>query len=101
MLKYPTKKYFDILKFLFHGTRKVPPNLIITSEYGFDFRYSSDNCLFGTGSYFANTSKYSHDYAHKLPSGKYQMFVALVVTGKSAKLSSSQKLKMPPMIAGT
>uniref|UniRef100_A0A1X7V7C7 Poly [ADP-ribose] polymerase n=1 Tax=Amphimedon queenslandica TaxID=400682 RepID=A0A1X7V7C7_AMPQE len=40
-------------KWLFHGSRSVPPETIYKSEHGFDFRHAGQNCLWGRGAYFA------------------------------------------------
>ncbi len=49
-------------KFLFHGTRQKYLNAIC--EQGFDWRIAgmSTGTLYGRGSYFARTAKYSHRF---------------------------------------
>ena len=57
--KNRSKKFNDIVKHLFHGTRANNPELIYSSEDGFDMRFSKKG-LYGYGNYFSKTSQYSH-----------------------------------------
>ena len=83
-------------KALFHGTRQTLPKDIYESEQGFDNRLASQG-LWGEGTYFAATAKYSHTYAHPLNNGHKQMFLAQVITGTSCKFGSQDSsLKAPP-----
>ncbi|XP_028405175.1 protein mono-ADP-ribosyltransferase PARP12-like [Dendronephthya gigantea] len=89
-------------KMLFHGTSKTPPKKIWQSEDGFDLRYSRRG-MWGIGSYFAQNSSYSDNYAY-IYSGNYpvfrEMIVANVLTGNSIEMQSNnktRKLTRPPV----
>ena len=85
-------------RFLFHGTRKVTPKAIYASKQGFDLRCSRQGCLLGEGTYFAERLEYSHNYAHQLPNGMFQMFLARVITGISCTYEREDRsLKAPPL----
>ena len=85
-------------RFLFHGTRKVNPKAIYASKQGFDPRCSRQGCLLGEGTYFAERLEYSHKYAHQLPNGRFQMFLARVITGISCTYEGKDRsLKAPPL----
>ena len=79
---------------LFHGTRKTDPKLIYESDVGFDIKYSSDG-LNGFAIYFATNSRYSNDYAHRMPPHGFlrQMFMCLVLVGKSANWGGGRGTK--------
>jgi len=81
---------------MYHGTRSTPPELIYKSEEGFDMRYSAQG-MWGHANYFAKNSSYSNGYAHPLPNGRKQMFVANVLIGVPAVLASDRNLKVPPI----
>ena len=80
---------------LFHGTRGNNPQLIYDSEEGFDMRFSASG-MWGQANYFAVNASYSNGYAHPLPNGRRQMFLAKVLTGDSHACSSNSALRMPP-----
>ncbi len=81
---------------LFHGTSNVPPNKIITSEFGFDYRHCSRG-LWGVGTYFAVNAGYSNSYSYKPPGqGQKEMLAAWVLTGESYRCEADGKLRMPP-----
>ena len=84
-------------KLLFHGTRNTDPITIISSEKGFDFRYGSEDCLWGKGTYFAVQASYcDRQFAYKKGADK-QIFVARVLTGISFAMSQpNRSLKEPP-----
>ena len=50
---------------LFHGTSETKPELIYSSEEGFNLNYSKVG-LWGKANYFAFNSSYSNNYAHVL-----------------------------------
>ena len=52
----------DNERLLFHGTKNTPPKAIYNSEQGFDNRLASQG-MNGEGTYFAELSSYSHNYA--------------------------------------
>ena len=67
-VKHPLKHPLDLMKHLFHGTKQTTPNKVYADEDGFDMRLAN-NGLNGYGIYFADNSKYSDGYAHKLAHG--------------------------------
>ena len=87
-------------RLLFHGTRATDPKKIITSEKGFDFRYSSENGLWGKGLYFAVKASYSDaQFAFHTPQGTKQVFVGRVLTGRSVYIPRpNRELKEPPKL---
>ena len=87
-------------KLLFHGTRATNPMNIITSEKGFDFRFVSEDCLWGKGTYFADRASYCDSrYVFHTPQGTKQMFAARVLTGRSIHLPKPNRaLKAPPKL---
>lgn len=87
-------------KLLFHGTRSTNPLQIVTSEKGFDFRYSTEDCLWGKGMYFAVRASYCDTrFVYNTPQGTKQVFLGLVLTGKSVFLSKPNRgLKAPPKL---
>ena len=82
-------------KLLFHGTRNTPPSSIYKDEEGFDMRFGRAG-MWGTGNYFAVNASHSDDYAHRLPDGTHQMFLAKVLTGRSIELQPDSTLRLPP-----
>ena len=82
-------------KWLFHGTKRIPPVKIYNSEQGFDNRLSSRG-MWGEGAYFADKAKYSNDYAFTTPEGHRQMFFVKVITGIAYKCPPDSSLKAPP-----
>ena len=87
-------------RLLFHGTRATDPASIITSEKGFDFRFGSEDCLWGKGTYFAVKASYCDSrFAFHTPRGHRQVFVARVLTGRSVLLPKPNRaLKAPPRL---
>lgn len=51
--------------------------------------------VYGKGCYFSASARYSHSYATPNSSGERHMFLAKVLTGKSAIGNSS--MKVPPV----
>lgn len=100
--KHPHQN-FKIMKRLFHGTRGTDPTQIMKSDEGFDMRFSNAG-LWGTGIYFAENAKYSHEYAYQdykdTAIGIKQMFLAKVLIGDSISLVQNRSLKYPPYIEG-
>lgn len=83
---------------LFHGTRASEPSDLVSSEEGFDMRFSNEG-MWGRGVYFAESLNYSDRYAYKLPvphNHVKQVFLAKVLTGVSFKSPPKRDLKMPP-----
>ena len=81
---------------LFLGTSDTFPELIYDSEEGFDMRFSQCG-MWGYANYFAVDTKYSDSYAHWLPNGHRQMFVANVLTGSTCMRTPNSSLRMPPL----
>lgn len=82
-------------KHLFHGTKSTCPEKIYNAEQGFDFRYSSDENLWGAGTYFAVNASYSDKYSYA--SGNERcMFLAYVLTGETCECKPDRKMKKPP-----
>ena len=82
-------------KYLFHGTGTTPPEKIYKAEQGFDFRYSSDDNLWGTGTYFAVNACYSDRYSYA--SGNERcMFLAYVLTGETCECKPDRQMRKPP-----
>lgn len=83
-----------------HGTRQTDPTSIwssgpCTSTYGVDFRFCEDG-FYGRGAYFAEDTSYSHNYAHRLASGHFQMFLCQVAAGKvEQKHNIDRNIRMP------
>ncbi|CAF3954733.1 unnamed protein product, partial [Rotaria magnacalcarata] len=81
---------------LFHGTNTTPPTEIYNGEYGFDLTFSTSG-MWGIGTYFAENASYScGSYAHELPNGKRQVFLAQVLTGDVHDCPSDSTLRRPP-----
>ena len=87
-------------KYLFHGTRTTDPMTIISSDKGFDFRYGSDDCLWGKGTYFAVDASYCDSrFVFQTSQGTKQVFVARVLTGRSVHIPKPNRaLKEPPRL---
>jgi hypothetical protein len=76
-LMYKKNKKNNI-KYLFHGTRKTDPKIIL--KQGFCDRLSSDKCLLGLGSYFtANLDYILNGYAFINPETNSRTFLICVV----------------------
>ncbi|CAF4499155.1 unnamed protein product [Rotaria socialis] len=81
---------------LFHGTRTTLASEVYNGEYGFDMTYSTSG-MWGIGTYFARNASYScGSYAHQLPDGKRQVFLAQVLTGDVYDCKSDSTLRRPP-----
>lgn len=69
-----TKKYKGEkpkIKYLYHGTGKTKPEMVIQSEEGgFDITWASVG-MWGKANYFAVNSAYSHMYRHEPTKGTY------------------------------
>ncbi|CAF1061968.1 unnamed protein product [Didymodactylos carnosus] len=80
-------------KSLFHGCTDVTVNSIINQN--FNRAYAGVNgIVYGKGCYFAVSAGYSHSYATPNSLGERHMFLAKVLTGKSAIGNSS--MNVPP-----
>eukprot|EP00697_Spironema_sp_BW2_P005086 gnl/Spiro4/16863_TR9077_c0_g2_i1.p1 gnl/Spiro4/16863_TR9077_c0_g2~~gnl/Spiro4/16863_TR9077_c0_g2_i1.p1 ORF type:complete len:230 (+),score=31.67 gnl/Spiro4/16863_TR9077_c0_g2_i1:50-691(+) len=83
---------------MIHGTSKTDPREIYANPLrGFSSNYSRDSCMYGRGVYFAYATSYSdNSYAHVLPSGERQLFVAKVTRGLVEQRSQSDtSIKVP------
>ncbi|KAF2071317.1 hypothetical protein CYY_007367 [Polysphondylium violaceum] len=82
---------------LFHGTRNTSPDTICYSDECFDSRYSNENCLWGTGSYFAVNASYSLGYSYNnTANGMKEFFLAKVLIGDTIQLPENKSLRYPP-----
>ncbi|XP_060068547.1 uncharacterized protein LOC132548685 [Ylistrum balloti] len=81
-------------KALFHGTDSMKTCQGICTN-NFDFRTSGKNAtMYGEGSYFAETSKYSHSYTQPGKSSERYMFQAKVLVGLYAR--GDRTYRRPP-----
>ena len=72
---------------LYHGTEDTVVDAICFQN--FDWRLCGKNAtLFGQGSYFSNSAAYSHDYTSCNNSNIRYIFVASVLVGRYAKVST-------------
>ena len=99
--KYKDKSVTQLVKFLFHGCKTVPPKQIYESETGLDTRFSK-NGLLGQGIYFSDNAEYSHSYAwsEKDEWGRmvYSLFVCFVLVGSSClNVNTNTTLRLPPL----
>jgi hypothetical protein len=69
--------------FLWHGTSTTSPDVIFTSQEGFDMRFGNPGCMWGKAVYFAVNASYSQSYSFADNNGSKQMFLAEVVLGDS------------------
>lgn len=99
LAKYPSKRAFDLMRHLFHGTRLNNPQMIYSTETGFDNRFAN-NGLNGDGIYFADNFKYSKDYRYDCGDGTFQIFLALVLTGESTTLKDPNP-RLPALKPGS
>lgn len=85
-------------EWLFHGTGSTSPEDIFLSEYGFDFRLSRPDRLWGAGVYFAVNASYSDKYAHQCAQNQTKkLLLARVLTGETFHCKPDRSLKRPPM----
>ena len=85
--------------YLFHGTRQRDPIDVVQSDRGFDFRCSREDCLWGSGVYFAVNASYSDRYHHRAyNSDLKQIILARVLTGRSLSYGQTydNTLRRPP-----
>lgn len=81
---------------LYHGTRNLKPETIYRDDQeGFDLRYCTSG-MWGIATYFAFNASYSNSYAHCLPNGHKQMFLARVLLGDCIDLPPNSSLRKPP-----
>ena len=84
-------------KRLFHGTRSTAPEKIFKSrQQGFDFRLCSRG-MWGNGTYFAVSAKYSDAYAFQSHDGSKQFILAKVLTGETYRCEPDSSIKKPPV----
>ena len=70
-------------KFLYHGTPYNVADAICFQN--FDFRVCGKNAtLYGKGTYFSTSARYSHKYSEPDSKGYYYIFVAQVLVGRHA-----------------
>ena len=81
--KYPDMQIDDMLKHLFYGSTETAPNMIYSTETGFDPRFPNGDS-YGRGNYFADNAFYARSQAYPLPGNQgYQLFLSLVLVGDS------------------
>ena len=75
------RKYSANEKRLFHGTSYDVADAICFQN--FDFRLCGKNAtMYGKGSYFSTSARYSHNYSEPDSKGCYYMFIAQVLVGR-------------------
>jgi serine/threonine protein kinase len=81
---------------LFHGTSEAIALTI--AEHGFDERLANDTGLYGAGSYFADRSCKSHQYAsrHRTQAGERVMLICRVAMGWPCLITTGNKSKRRP-----
>lgn len=84
-----------------HGTGRVDPKKICEGEAGIHFNYSSDNCMFGRGTYTAENACYCDDngYCYSCPDGSRQILLCRLTAGTVSEMAygeESRKLKEAP-----
>lgn len=86
--KHKRWNQWELVKLLFHGTTRTDPKEIYESEYGIDFRFSREG-LYGKGTYFADNSNYSNQYAFHCTGqpNTRQMFMCFVCVGEFKSLA--------------
>ena len=81
-----------------HGTSATDPKVILSSEEGFDKTFSSENCMWGKGLYFAENANYSYNYSYKnVAMNSRTFFLAEILLGEIKVLPSDTTLKTPPV----
>ena len=93
-------------RWLFHGTGKSPPHVVVEHETGLDPRFASGGAgaYYGRGLYLAEKACYSHSYAHnKKGAGKgapeKQLLLVRAVLGDPYEFKgcgTDSTLTMPP-----
>lgn len=81
---------------LYHGTSPDIVQFIVHDNFDFRIAGSRVGALYGDGSYFATTAKYSDLYASTDEDGCKIMFLAKVLAGKTC--IGAPGLKRPPQI---
>ncbi|XP_057290563.1 uncharacterized protein LOC130613241 [Hydractinia symbiolongicarpus] len=91
-----TKKMSSVNeKTLYHGTECTVVDAICAQN--FDWRLCGKNAtMYGQGSYFSTSAKYSHNYTTPDMADVRYMFVAEVLVGRCAKGNST--MKRPPLL---
>jgi len=84
-------------KLFFHGTRNIPPGIIISCQEGFDSRLAGNQNLWGPGVYFAQDASYADAFAFQ-GLGTKQIIVASVTLGDCFDygLLCNPSLRKPP-----
>ena len=81
---------------LYHGTKPEIIEAIATDNFDFRIAGSRVGALYGDGTYFATTAKYSDLYASADEDGLKVMFVAKVLAGRYTL--GKPNLKRPPEV---
>ncbi|CAF4147582.1 unnamed protein product, partial [Adineta steineri] len=87
---------------LFYGTRTTPPREVYNSEYGFDVTFTTSGPL-GIGLYFYKNASYScPNDSFESANGRYQVFLAQVLTGDVYDCQQNNpNLRWPPKKNGS
>lgn len=94
------KNFQNYEQFLWHGTKSVEPNTLISRyDTWLNKNYSSIKNLWGNGTYFAEKASYSIDYAYKTEKSKI-LILAQVFVGESFITKPDNSLKEPPTRPG-
>jgi len=108
-LKYDNAP-LSYVKLLWNGTGTTPPSAIYSNDKGWMVNYSTDNNLWGKGSYFSEDISYvcgkkdngfSFKYAHKTKKNTIKLFLAEVIAGEPIQLEETPNLPQPPNKEGT
>lgn len=83
---------------LFHGTSETVAPQIVRDGFNRSFAGDANAHVFGQGSYFASTSRYSEGYSKPGARGHQSMFLCRVVVGRSCKGVGT--MKQPPQRQG-
>ena len=83
---------------LFHGCGRTDTLEISNSEEGFDVRHSRGGS-WGFANYFAANANYSDKYAHCIPHGEKEVFIAKVILGEIFDCGEKKDstLRIPPI----
>ena len=81
-------------RYMCFGSRATAPLEIATSPEGFMVEASRSDAFYGQGNYLADKARYSHHYAHKLPSADgqamhRQLLLVNVLCGVSKEYTGS------------
>mmetsp|Transcript_23446 Transcript_23446/g.20832 ORF Transcript_23446/g.20832 Transcript_23446/m.20832 type:complete len:237 (+) Transcript_23446:867-1577(+) len=86
----------------FHGTSAIEPEVLLSSDKGFDPNYNHEG-FFGPGIYLAENADYSHysndkRFSHCVEENKnkYKMIMARAITGVTKRLKQDEDYEFKP-----